>query len=1160
MKRHYPLWFLLMAFLAGAHSASAQVHLNLINSPYQQQFDSLASSGTTNDIATLPAGWTFSEAGTNANTTYAAGTGSSNAGNTYGFGLTVDDRALGGVLSGSLNPTVGAGFINRTGSTITALQIQYRGEQWRLGATGRAADRLDFQYSTDATSLISGTWTDTDALDFSSPVTTGTVGALNGNDTLNNTVITFTIDGLSIDDGETFYLRWLDFNVASSDDGLAIDDFILTPVGVPSNQPSIQVMPASLSFGDVTVNETKQLRYQVIGANLQDSISIFTFNNAYTISADSIHFAASAVLPAAGGFVYVQFAPIAPGISRDSLLHISGTTSKVMHVNGNGFDFVSSVIPIAEARAKAIGQKVTVAGRITVANELGNPAYIQDATGGIPVFDYAFAGSVSIGDSVIVTGPIGVFNDQVQISGSGIDFIQPDSSKRYIAPAPITISELAAYEGQLVTVQNVELVNKAFVFYPQGTDRITADGIQADLRIDGDTDIPGLTKPQGAVSVTGVVGRFRANAQLLPRFSADIPGASVPSPASDSIPKSKTLDVVTWNLEFFGARSEDYGNEEYGPEDEAQQLVNVKRVLDSLQADVVAVEEVSDDSLFTVLISQLGKYRATCSDRYSYSFDGPSNEFPPQKVCFIYDTTTVHVLSARPMFEALYDEARTTNPSVLPDYPGGSPSSFYSSGRLPYLLTANVTIEGVTERISFIGIHAKSGATAGDRSRREYDGAVLKDSLDAHFANEQVIILGDLNDDLDQSIVTGMESPYIAFIQDSLNYTGITKNLSDAGARSTISFQDVIDHQIITNDLVQEVIGGSEQIITPFRFITNYAATTSDHLPVIVRFQLQPTHVNFVASGITLPEDSASYSVYLQADKQSSSAKHVAIALQGDATYGQDFITEPAAVDNKITLTLADTLLTSFRIIILNDVADELLETTTFNVLEENGVAGGTQPTFTLAIEDNDVPTIAFTEILASAKEGSGIYSLKLKLNTAVASDQVVTVQVTQGPGIVYGEDYSTEPAVANRAIQLTVPAGSTEASINIDPIADGKKEFPFEFVSFYLDKTTEGLVLSNPRIAVFTIIDVKKRQPVVIASPNPTNGIVRLVCKELEAHEIIQAEARNSYGELVYTGSGTLEELNTVLTNRVQSGRRGFYTIKVIIDGEPIVVRLLKI
>ena len=45
---------------------------------------------------------------------------------------------------------------------ITSLAISYTGEQWRLGQvdTGRAADRLDFQLSTNATSLTTGTWTD----------------------------------------------------------------------------------------------------------------------------------------------------------------------------------------------------------------------------------------------------------------------------------------------------------------------------------------------------------------------------------------------------------------------------------------------------------------------------------------------------------------------------------------------------------------------------------------------------------------------------------------------------------------------------------------------------------------------------------------------------------------------------------------------------------------------------------------------------------------------------------------------------------------------------------------------------------------------------------------------------------------------------------------
>ncbi|MDZ7622859.1 MAG: hypothetical protein U5J96_00200 [Ignavibacteriaceae bacterium] len=70
-------------------------------------------------------------------------------------------------MSGTLTPTIGASFTNNTGSLITQIPITYTGEQWRAGVTNRgAADRLDFQFSTDATSLSTGTWTNYDALDF----------------------------------------------------------------------------------------------------------------------------------------------------------------------------------------------------------------------------------------------------------------------------------------------------------------------------------------------------------------------------------------------------------------------------------------------------------------------------------------------------------------------------------------------------------------------------------------------------------------------------------------------------------------------------------------------------------------------------------------------------------------------------------------------------------------------------------------------------------------------------------------------------------------------------------------------------------------------------------------------------------------------------------
>ncbi len=207
------------------------------NGSYSENFDTLASSGTSSQ---LPTGWALLETGTSANQQYTAGTGSNNTGDTYSFGAASStERALGTLRSGSLVPTIGVSFTNTTGSTITTLNVSYRGEQWRLGTANRAADRLDFQYSLDATSLAIGTWTDVDTLDFSSPVTTGTVGLLNGN--TNSTPVTGTITGLNIPSGATFWFRWNDFDVSGSDDGLAIDDFSLSTTVTPPTVPTVAI-------------------------------------------------------------------------------------------------------------------------------------------------------------------------------------------------------------------------------------------------------------------------------------------------------------------------------------------------------------------------------------------------------------------------------------------------------------------------------------------------------------------------------------------------------------------------------------------------------------------------------------------------------------------------------------------------------------------------------------------------------------------------------------------------------------------------------------------------------------------------------------------------------------------------------------------------------
>lgn len=227
MKSFFRLFFAVAAgFTALVDHALCDITLSSSAGTYTQDFDTLASTGTSSSV---PFGWRFLETGGNANLLYVAGTGSSNTGDTYSFGEAASsDRAFGTLLSGSLNSTIGARFTVSSTELLNSVTISYTGEQWRLGATGRA-DRLEFQFSTNASSLNSGTWANFSNLNFIAPVTTGTTGLLNGNLAANRVAVSDTIVfGAPLGASSNLWIRWIDFNAAGADDGLGIDDFSIT--------------------------------------------------------------------------------------------------------------------------------------------------------------------------------------------------------------------------------------------------------------------------------------------------------------------------------------------------------------------------------------------------------------------------------------------------------------------------------------------------------------------------------------------------------------------------------------------------------------------------------------------------------------------------------------------------------------------------------------------------------------------------------------------------------------------------------------------------------------------------------------------------------------------------------------------------------------------
>ncbi|MEO8592957.1 MAG: hypothetical protein ABI759_06535 [Candidatus Solibacter sp.] len=228
------------------------VSLTTLGSASTQNFDTLSNTaGSTTNNLTLT-GWFMTEGGGGArdNEQYAVDTGGSNTGDTYSYGAAANtERALGALRSGTLLPNFGACFTNNTGAAIASLAVAYTGEEWRLGTAART-DQINFEYSVNATSLTTGTWTNVAALNFITP-DTATTGAKNGNAAGERTALSSTF-AISIANGATIWIRWVDIDASGADDGLAVDDFSLTPVGTGDPFGSGTASPNPVTSGTST--------------------------------------------------------------------------------------------------------------------------------------------------------------------------------------------------------------------------------------------------------------------------------------------------------------------------------------------------------------------------------------------------------------------------------------------------------------------------------------------------------------------------------------------------------------------------------------------------------------------------------------------------------------------------------------------------------------------------------------------------------------------------------------------------------------------------------------------------------------------------------------------------------------------------------------------
>lgn len=499
-----------------------------------------------------------------------------------------------------------------------------------------------------------------------------------------------------------------------------------------------------------------------------------------------------------------------------------------------------TIIPttVKQTRQTPLAQTATVYGRITANNQFGTTVFLQDATAGIAVFSDSLSKSVQVGDSVSVTGTTVLFNGLFQLSGK-VSFQKFAGATKAITPLPIKLSEMKLHESELVSIRDLELVDKKFVFVPntnyavkqfvKGISTVIKDTtFSGEIRIVNTTNLIGRTKPQSVVNVTGIVSQFNGLYQFQPRSQDDMPNTQAATRTTQGIAYDKTFDLVAWNTNWLG-------NKNNGPINEPLQQANFKRVLDSLQADIFVFEEVANQQFYRDFVTKYTNYKGFCSS--TFSLGGVADD--AQRVCFLYKKGVVDSVSARPLLK---------NATLLPNYPS-DPARFWASGRLPFMFTADVNIDGVKKRVNIVGLHARANTSASTNTlaerelqyrQRRYDVEVLKDSLDKFYPDDNLFIVGDYNDDVDEtvSVITSTtESSYKKYVDDTKNYQVITKALSDNGYRTYLSQNNVIDHIMVSNELSNTYLQNSVNVELPFMYLANYTTTTSDHIPVLARFQ-----------------------------------------------------------------------------------------------------------------------------------------------------------------------------------------------------------------------------------------------------------------------------------------------------------------------------------
>ncbi|QSQ12733.1 putative Ig domain-containing protein [Myxococcus landrumensis] len=342
---------------------------------------------------------------------------------------------------------------------------------------------------------------------------------------------------------------------------------------------------------------------------------------------------------------------------------------------------------------------------------------------------------------------------------------------------------------------------------PPLTFSVTQGSLPAGLTLSEEGELSGVARQTGT-SIFTVRAQDASGVQVEARFAMEVKQGTGTPDSGPNPSGSFPLAVGNWNIEWFG----DPGA---GPTDDTLQRNNVATVINGADVDVWGLAEVVSTTEFNTLKGQLPGYDGFLANDARVTSGSSYYDTSEQKVGILYKTGVVEVLQSQ---------------LILTQY------NFDFATRPPLRVDLRIKRGTATADMTLVVLHMKAMSASADYDRRRAAGQWLKTYLDTNLPTQRVMVVGDWNDDLDTSIVSGYDTPYRNFLNDTARYGFITHSLTLSGASSTVSYRNFIDHQLASNEMRAHYVSNSASVLRPA--LTNYGTNTSDHYPIVSRYDL----------------------------------------------------------------------------------------------------------------------------------------------------------------------------------------------------------------------------------------------------------------------------------------------------------------------------------